>query len=467
MTTISNSANDKISARSNANPATTPLFKQDRSNIRLPPQLNRKAYHGVAGRIVDKVTEHTEADGPATLVQFLVAVGNMIGRKACMRVSSDSHRCNLYTVIVGPTAKGRKGLALSTALWFLSCLNENYIRDNVREGLASGEGLIAHVRDPVKKYRRPNAAERKRGIKGPVEYTDDPGVSDKRLLVTEEEFGGTLVVMGREGNTLSPVIRQFWQGKDKVGTLRRNAPDTATGAHISIIGHITEFELRVRLPECELFNGFANRFLWVHAKRERYFPNPKDLSPTMFKEELDYFLKPDAEGKTWSQRLDSISQMKRDTEAAQYWEELYDKIEKLEEENPQVAAITERGSPLTLRLAMIYAVLDGRSEISKAHLEAAYAVWIYCRNTARYLFGEKLSSSRAEKICAALRSSYPKWMSRTDIRDLFGRNIDVTLIDAALSEVESFDLLEASKEEGRGRPVTKYRWKKRSTFSRV
>jgi uncharacterized protein DUF3987 len=456
MTSIPDS-NFKNSPGSKTKAAATPQFKQDSSKIRLPPKLSRKAYYGVAGRIVEKITEHTEADGPATLVQFLVMVGNMIGRKVCVRVSSDWHRCNLYTVIVGTTAKGRKGLALSTASWFLSCLNGGYVRDNVREGLASGEGLIAHVRDRVKKYRQPNVAERKQGIKGPVEYVDDPGVSDKRLLVTEEEFGGTLMVMGREGNTLSPVIRQFWQGKDKVGTLRRNAPDTATGAHISIIGHITEFELRARLPECELFNGFANRFLWAHAKRERYFPNPKDLSPSMFKEELDYFQKPDAEGKTWSQRVDSISHMKRDIEAEKYWEEIYEKIEKLEEENPQVAAITERGSPLTLRLAMIYAVLDGSTEIRKAHLEAANAVWIYCRNTARYLFGEKLSGSRAEKICAALRFCYPKWMSRTDIRDLFGRNLDGKLIDDALNEVEGFDMIETSKEGSRGRPVTKYR----------
>ena len=35
--------------------------------------------------------------------------------------------------------------------------------------------------------------------------TTDPGVSDKRLLVIEEEFADTLKVIGRETNTFSLV----------------------------------------------------------------------------------------------------------------------------------------------------------------------------------------------------------------------------------------------------------------------
>ncbi len=48
--------------------------------------------------------------------------------------------------------------------------------------------------------------------------------------------------MAREGNTLSAIIRQAWDtGNLQVKT--RNNPNRATGAHISIIGHITKDEL--------------------------------------------------------------------------------------------------------------------------------------------------------------------------------------------------------------------------------
>ena len=88
-------------------------------------------------------------------------------------------------------------------------------------------------------------------------------------------------------------------------------------------------------------------------------------------------------------------------------------------------------------------------------------------------FKDIQSGSRSEKICAALRACYPKWMSRTDIRDLFGRNVDVKLIDAALSEVESFDMIETSKEGSRGelylrprQPIGKYALRNSATRTR-
>ena len=71
-----------------------------------------------------------------------------------------------------------------------------------------------------------------------------------------------LKVMTREGNTLSPVIRSAWDSGD-LRSLTKNSPARATGAHVSIIGHITKDELRRLLTETESANGFANRFLFL------------------------------------------------------------------------------------------------------------------------------------------------------------------------------------------------------------
>src|SRR3712207_8613758 len=52
------------------------------------------------------------------------------------------------------------------------------------------------------------------------------------------------------GNTLSPVVRDAWD----TGTLRnmtKNSPATATGAHVSIISHITIDELQRELSDTE------------------------------------------------------------------------------------------------------------------------------------------------------------------------------------------------------------------------
>ena len=86
----------------------------------------------------------------------------------------------------------------------------------------------------------------------------DQGVKDKRLLVTEAEFAGTLSVMERSGNNLSPNIRHAWDGL-LLQTMTKT-PLKATGAHISVVAHITKDELRARLTRTDMCNGFANRF---------------------------------------------------------------------------------------------------------------------------------------------------------------------------------------------------------------
>src|SRR5207249_5623360 len=73
------------------------------------------------------------------------------------------------------------------------------------------------------------------------------------------------------GNTLSATLREGWDSGN-LSTLTKNEPITATGAHICIIGHITDDELRAELTATDSANGFANRFLFIAVKRSKYLP---------------------------------------------------------------------------------------------------------------------------------------------------------------------------------------------------
>jgi hypothetical protein len=73
--------------------------------------------------------------------------------------------------------------------------------------------------------------------------------------VIEPEFAQVMKVLAREGNTLSPVVRNAWDGK-RLQTISRNSPLRATDAHIGIIGHTTKDELLRYLAATELANGF-------------------------------------------------------------------------------------------------------------------------------------------------------------------------------------------------------------------
>ena len=94
----------------------------------------------------------------------------------------------------------------------------------------------------------------------------------------ESEFASVLKVMRRDGNSLSPVLRQAWDGGD-LRTLTKNSPIEATAPHVAIVALVTREELLRRIDETELANGFMNRFLIVAAKRQRLLPEGGNVPP--------------------------------------------------------------------------------------------------------------------------------------------------------------------------------------------
>jgi hypothetical protein len=67
------------------------------------------AYHGLPGEIVTALAAHTEADPVAILGQLLVAFGAATGRGAYFQIEATRHHPNEFLVLVGDSAKARKG----------------------------------------------------------------------------------------------------------------------------------------------------------------------------------------------------------------------------------------------------------------------------------------------------------------------------------------------------------------------
>ncbi|MEB3323489.1 MAG: hypothetical protein VKI81_11755, partial [Synechococcaceae cyanobacterium] len=242
---------------------------------RWPEPPDPSAFTGLAGEVVHTVSPHTEADPAALLIQLLIAFGSAVGRGPHYMVESARHSTNLFAVIVGSTSKGRKGTSWSHVRKLIDRIDPEWSAACIAQGLSSGEGLMWAVRDEI---RRREAIKEKKRVVDYQDVIDDPGVSDKRLLVIESEFASVLRVAARDGNTLSPIIRQAWDTGD-LRSLTKNSPCRATGAHISIIGHVTKSELNRYLDRTEIGNGFANRFLWVCAKRSKILPDGGCLEP--------------------------------------------------------------------------------------------------------------------------------------------------------------------------------------------
>ena len=212
-----------------------------------PAPARAAALHGPAGEFVERTAPHTESDPMALLAQFLVAFGAAAGRNVRYTVEATDHHLNEFLILVGPSGKGRKGSSWDHVAAILAEVDPDFARGSVSSGLASGEGLIWEVRD------------------------DPDNQIDKRRLVLESEFAQVLKVLAREGNTLSPVVRNAWDGKT-LQTISKNSPVRAQDAHVSIVGHITKDELLRFVSGTELANGFFNRFLVIAVQRSQELP---------------------------------------------------------------------------------------------------------------------------------------------------------------------------------------------------
>jgi hypothetical protein len=270
-----------------------------------------------------------------------VCFGNCINTSAFFRQEWTRHNAREFILIVGRSAKARKGTSWNIVKEIFKLADPNWSKKRIVSGLGSGEGVVNAVRDP-----QIESDEQGR-------ETTIPGIEDKRLMVVESEFASVLSVSGREGSTLSEVLRNAWDSGD-IQTLTKNNPTRTTGAHISVIGHITETELKKKLGDNAIFNGFVNRFLLVCATRARLLPDGGSLTDEDF-QRLATLL---------SQAIDAArktSLMTRVDEARNLWHEFYPKL--TSDRAGNFGGVTSRAEAHVLRLSMTYALLDGSSQI--------------------------------------------------------------------------------------------------------
>lgn len=409
-----------------------------------PEPLSNHAFHGLVGDIVRVIEPHSEADPVAVLIQFLAGIGNVVGAGPHFMAEADKHAMKLFVVIVGVTSKGRKGSSWGHVRALLKAVDNGWASDQVQAGLASGQGLIWAVRDPI--IRREQVRDDDGNPTGRTkDIVEDPGIDDKRLLALETEFSSTLKVMRQETNTLSPLIRQAWDTGD-LGSLTKNSRAKATGTHISIIAHITRDELIRSLASNEIGNGFSNRFLWICSRRSKLLPeggrlHEVDLQPLIarIREAVEF--------------ARTVGELHRDEEARQMWISVYPK---LSQGFPGfLGSVLSRAEAQVMRVACIYALLDRSEVIRGPHLLAALAVWEYVEASAKFIFGDSLGNPIADSVIGFLRGR-SDGLTRTEISKMLGNNRSSQEIERALDLLSECGLARYYRTQTGGRPADRW-----------
>jgi hypothetical protein len=395
-------------------------------------ELGPAAFHGLPGKTVRMIEPVTEASPAAMLVTFLTIFGATIGPGPFMLADGSRHAARLFALIVGKTARARKGTSLRQARNVFNEVDAAFVDRRIFGGFGSGEALIEAVG----------------GVVDGKDANDEPAEpADPRALIEEEEFSRILRVSERDGSTLSQVIRQAWDGAN-LSALTRKRPVRAKGAHICVVAHITEDELHARTRGgLEIANGFLNRFLLVLAERSKRLPDGSGLDRDEA-ERLAY------EWRKAVERARAIDRVRRSPEADALWRDWY---LSLDDGRPgMLGALLARAEPQVLRLSLVYALADGEATIDAQHLYAALDVWRYAEQSALAIFGDAIGDPVADLILRDLRDAPERGLTRDEIYNLLGRHERRTTIEAALDLLASRALARCDREPTGGRPTERW-----------
>lgn len=377
------------------------------------PQLHPDARHGIFGRVLDVLEPSTEAEPAAILASLMVGFGAMCGPGPHTTRGPERFPAKDYALIVGASAKARKGTSWSIARGFLERVDNDFFSSKTLRlvtGLSTGEGLIARVRD---------------------DRIDPGGQHDPRLLAVETEFAKVLRVNDRQGNSLSPVLREAWD-LGPLGSATKNEPVSSSVHHVCLIGHITIDELLSELDTVSIRNGFANRFVVCFASRKKLLSNPPELDETQVGL-LAYDLRQALQAARGRQAMHLTP------EASHMWAAIYPEIES-RDVGGVVGDLTSRATAHILRLAVIYALADNCARVEPQHLVAAQAMWQYSEDSLRYIFGDKLGDPVAQRLLEALNTAGPDGLSATKQFELFARKITAERRQAAVQTLTRLGL---------------------------
>jgi hypothetical protein len=368
------------------------------------PFLGEAAFIGLAGDIVDHAYTHSEADSGGLMGHLLTGMSGIVGPNVRVKVGTGSHPVFVWTGLIGDSNDGRKGEVSSAIDPFLEFADKNFMDNNRMGKLSSGEGMIARIRDEVFKTDKEGVETLKCGTK------------DKRLFVEAGELVNIMInsAMGNLGGDLCDT----WDGKNLYNPTRED-PMVVTKPGVVISGHIPPLRFIKQAGMAWITSGTGNRFLY-------FFVNGSKLVP-IAKTTPEWYAERERLGNLLGERLAKVRKLGEctidlDEEASAYYEtHLYKKLRTVPKGMPTLASeLLTRRAPHCLRVAAVYAIINGHKDITLEDLKAAEDVVDFSTATIAYLVSKyRAFTSSGElmglKVLDALNEAGKVGLTRTHI----------------------------------------------------
>ena len=332
----------------------------------------------------DAVGPGTESADEFHFACAIATLGVLLGRHWCIKYPY-AHYPNFFVCLVGPTGKSRKTSALRAGLedLLLPIGGQRIPRTLfIAQGLAgSGEGLLTNV-------------------------ADVGNVRGRSMLIYEDELAVILKGLRREGSTLGGFLIQAADAVPIMSLSTRRRPLMATGPTVGMLAASTSEWVEANVIEDDIRGGIVNRILWFYGSDKGRISLPQSPSPALLKKIYETFV--------WIPSAPAIRPrvMALTVDACEAFDAWY--VRERPSLSPLVAAATARAHTQAIRLALLFAILEGRgrvTDIKTEHVEAGIAVSEYCMAVASHLFltSSKHPDARTDRsLLEALRQNAPK-----------------------------------------------------------
>jgi hypothetical protein len=333
---------------------------------------------------------------------------------------------NIYCALIGATSVPRKTTILSRGNDVIRrSFTEEIIK--ISRSMGSGEGLLELF------CKEENDSDSGKLVLAPIK--------GQRVLLDEPELCNLLKKARRPGTAnITEILLALFDG-DNLSPRTRSKPISVEEPFFSLVTATTPENLEMSLSEVDVESGLMPRFaiFYCNPREPMAYPPPPD--ETILRgliSELQTISKHAVEfGK---RSLTLSSQAKRE------WELIFkDMTIAAREQRGLASSMMARIPSMTMKWALMYAILAGHTEILTDDLARACLVGTYLMDTAMLLpnLVQKNALSRVEsKIIETLRRLDGKYLTTNEIHRLVSGRIKADDLRRSLESLEKLSVIE-------------------------
>lgn len=384
------------------------------------PVLGDKALNNAFGRWAEKLAPFTEGATVGVMTTLMAVFSGYVGPEVRVTMGTSTMPLSVWFVLVGQTGKGRKGRTWVVSQPVIKSAFKTWAAHNILAGVpATGLGLA-------------NALE---------EHGDSP------LFLLEVE-GDAFIDAARKDVKVGTYLRKAWDG-DEITHKTSQSDIKIENPHVGFVMHVQPTNWAKICGSRDASGGTFNRFAPVWVEKSKTVPLFGGPDGTEVQESIAKEMRVQA-----TNAREGISTVRLTEGLAERFETHHRTVtESLTDGSEELAQMAERALAYLVRFSGLFAIADGRDEITESDLDSALDLVRYMVDSVRYVIPQAGGTSLASKIDTAVTTFGE--LTSSELFDIIGRNVKQREILDALVSLPHIEVTRGQSTGGR--PPTIYR----------